>query len=162
MTAPRLPGVNAQTGRGLASVRVTAESTTRAVVLRYHDLRPMHAGARQMVLRVASNRTITVRPILFVVLLAQAADSLSFAIGVSRLGIGVEGNPLMRAAHEVAGTVGVLGIKGVAIALVVTMLVVAGPRFPRFATLGSYVAIGLGFFGAFMNAGIMLLMGALG
>lgn len=111
-----------------------------------------------MVLRVASNRTITVRPILFVVLLAQALDSLSFAIGVARLGIGVEGNPLMRAAHDVGGTVGVLGIKAVAVSLVLTMLIVAGPRYPRFATIGSYVAIGLGFFGAFMNAGIMLLM----
>ena len=115
-----------------------------------------------MVVRVASNRTITVRPILFVVLIAQAADALSFAIGVARLGIGVEGNPLMRAAHDVGGTAGVLGIKAVAIALVLTMLVAAGPRFPRFATLGSYVAIGLGLFGATMNAAIMMLLAVTG
>ena len=111
-----------------------------------------------MVLRVASTRTVTIRPILFVVLLAQAADALSFAMGVARLGIAVEGNPLMRAAHDVGGTAGVLGIKAVAITLVLTMLIAAGPRFPRFATMGSYVAIGLGLFGAVMNAAVMLLV----
>ena len=111
-----------------------------------------------MVLRVAPNQTIYIRPILFVVVLAQVADAISVAIGVSRLGIGVEGNPLMRAAHDVGGTVGVLGIKGMAITLVLAMLITAGPRFPRFATLGSYVAIGLGLFGAVMNAAVMTLI----
>lgn len=115
-------------------------------------------GEEHMVLRVAANRTINIRPIIFVVVLAQVADAISFAIGVSRLGIGVEGNPLMRAAHDVGGTVGVLGIKGIAITLVLAMLVTAGPRFPRFATLGSYVAIGLGLFGAVMNAAVMFLL----
>ena len=111
-----------------------------------------------MVLRLATARPITIQPILFVVLAAQVADAISFVVGVARLGIGVEGNPLMRAAHDVAGTGGVLLIKGTAIAVVLAMLALAGPRFPRFARIGSYVAIGLGVLGAGANTTVMVLM----
>ncbi len=111
-----------------------------------------------MVVRIAPARTVTIRPILFVVVAAQVADAISFAIGVSRLGIGVEGNPLMRAAHDVSGTAGVLGIKTLAIAVVLAMLISAGDRFPRFATIGSYVAIVLGLLGAVINTTVMILL----
>ena len=111
-----------------------------------------------MVLKVAATRTITIRPILFAVLAAQVADAISFAVGVARLGIGVEGNPLMRAAHDVSGTAGVLGIKALAIAVVLAMLIAAGGRFPRFATIGSYAAIGLGLLGAGANTTVMILL----
>ena len=110
------------------------------------------------VLRIPSTRTATVRPLLLAVVAAQVADAISFAIGVAQLGIGVEGNPLMRAAYEAIGIVGVLAVKGVAVAAVVTMLAVAGGRFPRFVAIGSAVAIGLGLLGATMNTAITLLI----
>ncbi len=113
-----------------------------------------------MVVRLAPARTVTVAPVIFVVLAAQVADAISFAVGVAQLGIAVEGNPLMRAAHGVAGTTGVLGIKAVAIGIVIAMLIAAGPRFPKFATVGSYATIGLGVFGAAMNTAVMVLVAA--
>ena len=109
-------------------------------------------------LRIPQTRRLAVRPLLLAVVAAQLADAISFAIGVARLGIGVEGNPLMRAAYEVGGTLGVLGVKGAAIAVVLAMLVAAGQRYPRFATLGAAAAIGLGLFGATMNALVTALM----
>ncbi len=107
---------------------------------------------------VRSSRPLGIRPLLLAVLAAQVADAVSFAVGVSRLGIGVEANPLMRAAYEVGGTAGVLGIKAGAIALMLAMLVVAGRHYPRLAALGGAFAIGVGALGASMNTLVMLLL----
>jgi hypothetical protein len=90
------------------------------------------------------------------VLIAQLADTVSFGIGVSRLGIGIEGNALMRTAYEAAGLAGVLFVKGAAIAAVMTMLIVARPRFPRFVKLGGAVATALGLVGATINATVIV------
>ncbi|MDQ3880615.1 MAG: DUF5658 family protein [Chloroflexota bacterium] len=86
------------------------------------------------------------------VLVAQLLDVLSFGVGVARLGVGIEGNALMRSAYDAAGLAGVLFVKGAAVAAVIAMLVAARARFPRFVKLGAAVATALGLVGATVNA----------
>lgn len=92
------------------------------------------------------------------VLVAQLADTITFAIGVANHGIGLEGNPLMRAAYELAGLGGVVGAKTTAVGLVLTLIVVAGGRFPRLVTVGGGAAAGFGLLGAGTNSVVMAML----
>ena len=103
-------------------------------------------------LKTAVSASAGARWLLVAVLLAQLADTVSFAVGVSLLGIGVEGNPLMRAAYETGGLAGVLAAKGTAIVAVLAILIWGGERFPRLRALGGGAALAIGLLGASVNA----------
>lgn len=90
------------------------------------------------------------------VFVAQLADAVSFGVGVSQFGIGIEGNALMRAAYEAAGLTGVFLAKGAAVALVIGLLIVARPRFPKFVKLGSAAATAMGLLGATVNTVVIV------
>ena len=94
--------------------------------------------------------------ILGVVLVAQLADAISFGYGVSRFGIQLEANALMRGAYEAAGFAGVYLFKGAAVAIVITMLVLARDRFPRFVKFGAITATAMGLLGAVVNSAVIL------
>lgn len=94
--------------------------------------------------------------ILGAVLVAQLADAISFGYGVSRFGIQLEANALMRGAYEVAGFAGVYLFKGAAVAAVVGMLYLARDRFPRFVKLGGIVATAMGLLGALVNSTVIV------
>ena len=93
---------------------------------------------------------------LAIVLVAQLADALTFGYGVSRFGIQLEANALARSAYELAGVAGVYLFKGVAVLAIVTMLVLAAPRFPRFVKFGTAVAAGMGVLGAVVNGSVII------
>ena len=94
--------------------------------------------------------------VLAAVLVAQLADAISFGYGVSRFGIQLEANALMRGAYEVAGFAGVYLFKGAAVLTVITMLVLARQRYPRFVKYGAIAATAMGLLGAFVNTPVIV------
>jgi hypothetical protein len=93
-----------------------------------------------------------VRLVLAGLLLAQLADAVSFAIGIARLGIGAEANGWMRVLYDAGGLPAVMALKGGAILLTLTIVLVAGLRYPRLVILGGAAATSLGLLGFFSNA----------
>lgn len=101
----------------------------------------------------------TARVILFGLVLAQLADALTFTIGVSRFGIGLESNGVARLLFEVAGLAGVLAVKGGVIVASVAILVATNDLFPRLLVWGGAAATSLGLLGFATNTASMLILG---
>ena len=101
---------------------------------------------------------LTTRVILFGVALAQLADALTFTIGVSRFGIGLESNAIASWLHGIGGLDAVLAAKGGVLLATIGLLVTTASRFPRLLVWGGAAATSLGFLGFAANsASIMLL-----
>jgi hypothetical protein len=94
----------------------------------------------------------TAQVILFGLVLAQLADALTFTIGVSRFGIGIESNGIAAALYHAAGLGGVLAVKGGVTLAAIALLVFAVPRFPRLIVWGGAAATSLGVLGFAANA----------
>lgn len=92
-----------------------------------------------------------VRLILAGLLIAQLADAVTFAIGITRLGIGAEANGWMRVLYDAGGLPAVMALKGSAILLTLAILVFAAWRYPRLLILGGAVATSLGLLGFLSN-----------
>ncbi len=92
-----------------------------------------------------------VRLVLGGLLFAQLADAVTFAIGISRVGIGAEANGWMRFLYDAGGLPAVMALKGSAILLTVGILVLCAWRYPRLVVLGGATATSLGLLGAFSN-----------
>ena len=92
-----------------------------------------------------------VRLILGGLLVAQLADAVSFAIGISRVGIAAEANSWMRLLYDAGGLPALMALKGGAILLTIGILTFAAWRYPRLVILGGATATSLGLLGAFSN-----------
>ena len=121
--------------------------------------RPGHAidGTRGPVLASARD-VFTARFILFGVVLAQLADALTFTIGVSRFGIGLETNAIATALHGLSGLDAVLIAKLTAILLAIGLMVLGAHRFPRLLVWGGAAATSMGLLGFLTNAWSMAIL----
>jgi hypothetical protein len=101
---------------------------------------------------------VTVRVILFGVVLAQLADALTFTIGVSRFGIGVESNGIAAALFGLGGLDAVLITKGLVLLATIGLLVGTAARFPRLLVWGGAAATSIGLLGFATNSASILLL----
>jgi hypothetical protein len=101
---------------------------------------------------------LTTRVILFGVALAQLTDALTFTIGVSRFGIGLESNAIAAWLHGVGGLEAVLLAKGGVLLLTIALLASTASRFPRLLVWGGAAATSLGFLGFAANSASILLL----
>jgi hypothetical protein len=100
----------------------------------------------------------TARFILFGLVLAQLADALTFTIGVSRFGIGLESNGVAAWIYHMSGLDGVLMVKGGVILVSIALMVLAARRFPRLLVWGGAAATSLGLLGFATNTATILLL----
>jgi hypothetical protein len=95
---------------------------------------------------------LTTRIILFGIALAQLADALTFTIGVSRFGIGVESNGIAAELFQAGGLDAVLIAKGAVLLATLALLVATAARFPRLLVWGGAAATSLGLLGFTANS----------
>jgi len=108
--------------------------------------------------RGASHVRVALHPVRLV--LAQLADALTFTLGVSRFGIGLESNGLAVGLYRAAGLDGVLVAKGAAVLAALAIVTYAVDRFPRLVVWGGAVATSVGLLGFVANtASILVLAG---
>lgn len=98
------------------------------------------------------------RVILLGILIAQLADTVTFAIAASRFGIGVESNGLAVALYGIAGIAGVLIAKLAAIVIAILLLAVTATRFPRLLIIGGATATSIGLLGFATNSASMIIL----
>jgi hypothetical protein len=102
---------------------------------------------------------LTVRLILFGITLAQLADALSFTVGVSRFGIGLESNGLAAQLFHAGGLDAVLMAKGAVLVSILALLVATAHRFPRLLVWGGAAATSLGLLGFAANTASLMILG---
>src|SRR5262245_5326166 len=83
---------------------------------------------------------ITARIILWSLVLAQLADALTFTIGVSRFGIGLESNGIAATLYQTGGLTAVLAVKGGVLLATIAILVATAEDFPRLLVWGGAAA----------------------
>ena len=101
---------------------------------------------------------LTARIILFSLVLAQLADALTFTIGVSRFGIGVESNGFAVWIYQASGLDGVLIVKCSVILVSIGLMVYAARRFPRLLVWGGAAVTSFGLLGFATNSATILLL----
>jgi hypothetical protein len=101
---------------------------------------------------------LTTRVILFGVALAQLTDALTFTIGVSRFGIGLESNAIATWLHDLGGLDAVLLAKGGVLLATIGLLATTASRFPRLLVWGGAAATSLGFLGFAANSASILML----
>jgi hypothetical protein len=95
---------------------------------------------------------LATRVILFGIALAQLADALTFTIGVSRWGIGLESNGIAAWLFTTAGLGGVLFAKLAVLLATLALLVATATRFPRLLVWGGAAATSFGLLGFATNS----------
>ena len=95
---------------------------------------------------------LTARVILFFIALAQLADALTFTIGVSRFGIGLEANGIAAEVFRAGGLDAVLIAKGAVLLITIALLIATAGRFPRLLVWGGAAATSLGLLGFATNS----------
>ena len=98
------------------------------------------------------------RVILFGIVLTQLADALTFTIGVSRFGIGLESNGIAAGLYRLGGLDAVLLVKGAVLLTTLALLISTVSRFPRLFVWGGAMATSLGFLGFAANSASILLL----
>ena len=101
---------------------------------------------------------LTTRIILFGIALAQLADALTFTIGVSRFGIGLESNGMAAWLYGLGGLDAVLLSKGAVLLTTIGLLVLTATRFPRLLVWGGAAATSLGLLGFATNSASILIL----
>lgn len=101
---------------------------------------------------------LATRVILFGVALAQLTDALTFTIGVSRFGIGLESNAIAAWLHHLGGLEAVLFAKGAVLVATIGLLATTASRFPRLLVWGGASATSLGFLGFAANSASILIL----
>ena len=99
-----------------------------------------------------------VRVILFGIVAAQLADAMTFTIGVSRFGIGIEANGIAGALYDLAGLNGVLAVKGGVVLATIATLVATAAEYPRLVVWGGAAATSMGLLGFITNAWSMAIL----
>ncbi len=95
---------------------------------------------------------LTTRIILFGIVLAQLADALTFTIGVSRFGIGLESNGIAAGLFRAGGLDAVLWVKCAVLISTLALLIATAGRFPRLLVWGGAAATSLGLLGFATNS----------
>ena len=95
---------------------------------------------------------LTPRLILFGIALAQLTDAVTFTIGVSRFGIGLESNGIAGGLFAAGGLAAVLTVKGVVLLVTIGLLVATVDRFPRLFVWGGAAATSIGLLGFATNS----------
>ena len=103
---------------------------------------------------------LTTRVILFGIALAQLTDAVTFTIGVSRFGIGLESNGIAAWLYGTNGLGGVLIAKGAVLLATLALLVATAPRFPRLLVWGGAAATAIGLLGFATNSITIALLSA--
>jgi hypothetical protein len=101
---------------------------------------------------------IAARVILFGIVAAQLADAMTFTIGVSRFGIGLESNGVAAALYDLAGLAGVLAVKGGVLVATIAVLVATASQFPRLLVWGGAAATSIGLLGFAANSASILIL----
>lgn len=101
---------------------------------------------------------LTTRVILFGVALAQLTDALTFTIGVSRFGIGLESNAIAGWLHGIGGLEAVLLAKGGVLLMTIALLVTTAARYPRLLVWGGAAATSIGLLGFAANSASIILL----
>ena len=84
-----------------------------------------------------SGVVLTARIILFGLVLAELTDALTFTIGVSRFGIGLESNGFAATMFQSGGLASVLVLKGGVLLATIAILVATAEDFPRLLVWGA-------------------------
>ena len=90
--------------------------------------------------------------------LAQLADAITFTIGVSRFGIGVESNDLAAALYQTSGLGGVLIAKAIVLLTTSALLIATADRFRHLLVWGGATATSLGLVGFAANTTSIVLL----
>jgi hypothetical protein len=101
---------------------------------------------------------LTARIILFGLVVFQLADAVTFTIGVSRFGIGLESNGIAAALYDMAGLAGVLAAKGGATLAAIGILVATADFMPRLLVWGGAAGTAVGMLGFATNAASILIL----
>jgi hypothetical protein len=104
------------------------------------------------------NAVLTTRIILWGLVLAQLADALTFTIGVSRFGIGLESNGFAAALYHAGGLESVLVLKGGVLLAAIAIIVATAEDFPRLLVWGGAAATSLGLLGFATNTASILIL----
>ena len=99
------------------------------------------------------------RLILFGIVLAQLTDALTFTIGVSRHGIGLESNGIASGLFAMGGLGAILAAKGIALLATIGLLVASVRRFPRLFVWGGATSTAIGLLGFATNSLSLALLG---
>jgi hypothetical protein len=102
---------------------------------------------------------LTPRIILWGLVVAQLGDALTFTIGVSRFGIGLESNGIAAWLYGATGLNGVLLVKGAVLLATIGLLVATATRFPRLLVWGGASATSMGLLGFASNTASMAIVG---
>jgi len=92
------------------------------------------------------------RLILFGIAAAQLTDAVTFTIGVSRFGIGLESNGLASSLFAIGGLPWVLVAKGLVLLATIGLLVATVDRYPRLFVWGGAAATSIGLLGFATNS----------
>ena len=107
----------------------------------------------------AGRSVITIRVILFGIAAAQLSDAITFTVGVSRFGIGLESNGIAADLYHAGGLASVLLVKGMVLVATIGLLAATGMRFPRLLVWGGATATSIGLIGFLANTTSLLLLG---
>ncbi len=105
-----------------------------------------------------SRVVLTARIILFGLVLAQLTDALTFTIGVSRFGIGLESNGFAATLFQSGGLESVLVLKGGVLLATIAILVATAEDFPRLLVWGGAAATSIGLLGFATNTASILIL----
>ncbi len=95
---------------------------------------------------------IATRVILFGIVLAQLTDALTFTVGVSRFGIGLESNWIAAWLFQSGGLEAVLAVKAGVLLATLAILVATAQSFPRLLVWGGAAATSIGLLGFATNS----------
>jgi hypothetical protein len=101
---------------------------------------------------------LAARIILFGLVAAQLADAISFTVGVSRFGIGLESNGIAATIYRVGGLQAMLIVKGIVIVASIALLGANAQRFPRLLVWGGAAATSMGLIGFLSNTASVFLL----
>lgn len=98
------------------------------------------------------------RLILLGLVVAQLADAATFTLGVSRFGIGLEGNGIAVLLFGSGGLPAVLAAKGAVLLATIALLASSATRFPRLLVWGGAAATSFGLLGFGVNTAVILIL----
>lgn len=101
---------------------------------------------------------LTTRVILWGIVLAQLTDALSFTIGVSRFGIGLESNGVAASLYGFGGLASVLAVKLGVLLAVIAIIVATAQDYPRLLVWGGAAATSIGLLGFATNTASILIL----
>ena len=108
--------------------------------------------------RALGANVLSTRIILWGLVLAQLIDALTFTIGVSRFGIGLESNGIAAALFNSGGLASVLVVKAGVLLATIAILVATAEDFPRLLVWGGAAATSIGLLGFATNTASFLIL----